>query len=300
MENVQGLGQPKKCGNWVVAYRPGYRPAVRIAGSGFSFQKALNALQSSGASSRLFHFQNEVGLYQFAYDGGVIKFCTDGMQIARGRNGGFVASPVHARRGMGRWMSPSPEQYAKTVIPSNYGSHGIAGLPRGVGQVAAAAPGVGWQNYAWTYSGTDPSGTGAAAGSPVGTKVVIYNTALASGAIAPPNAVAGAGGNLGAWVQLSPSFWVWYPAGQLVTMYGGDGNTYWIYSSNFTASGELTGPPPPTAPPPNAPAGSWVNTYSGYYVWVPTAATGLSTTSLLLLGLLGLGVIGGVAYFILD
>jgi hypothetical protein len=143
--------------------------------------------------------------------------------------------------------------------------------------------GLWWSNYTWIYVGNQP---------PAG--------------LCPPNVTqANASGMLGAWVATQPNFWVWFPAGRLVSITGGDGNTYWVYSSMFVANGSASpsGLPAPTSAPASlgvSAVGQWVNAQPGYYVWVGPSTLTTVTSYTWLWVLLGLAAVGGVGYYLLD
>jgi hypothetical protein len=265
MEQVVGVGQAMERRSfrivtpqgqrWLLAFVNGAKPSVLLAGTGFSYQKALNHFARISNQPVYFTYSNAKGTYLFAYETmnghHVLKICTDGMRVLRS--------------GSGRAMW--------TVAPGS--------RMTGMGQVS----GLVWQNYAWTYMGADPGAAG----------------------VVPPGAQTNPGNpsnpTVGAWIQVSSGFWVWFPAGFIVPILGGDGNTYWINSSNQAAVGTAVLTPP--AGPPTALAGtsgSWLLAYPGYYVWLPSSLSAtlstMSTGEILLLGLLGLGAMGGVAYLI--
>jgi len=111
----------------------------------------------------------------------------------------------------------------------------------------------------------------------------------------------------GAWVLVRPHYWVWYPQPGVLTVI----NTYFVSSNGNQAMG-FSGPgqsalTAPTLPPPtlaNVP-GSWIRTNPFYWVYVPTTSAALAapapaTSSSWLWWLLGIGVVGGVGYYLLD
>jgi hypothetical protein len=171
-------------------------------------------------------------------------------------------------------------------------------LPPYTGPYQSGVPtstGLWWYNYQWVYAGGQP---------PVG----VY----------PPGAQMspGANGEIGKWVLIGQNQWGWYPPGGALgaapgTSYGvvvgGDGVTYGVWAQSGAAatlaSGGSSTFPPPSAPPPwmASTNGQWIGSGPAYYAWVaPTALATTTSSSTWIWLLLGLAVVGGGAYYILD
>lgn len=137
-----------------------------------------------------------------------------------------------------------------------------------------------WWQYAWIYMSTG--------GYPIPTN--------------PPPGVTGSGPVIGTWVETSSGHWVWFPPDNTLTQING----IWVMG-NSNASGAPTpwqAFPAPTVSP-DGTQGTWSQAHKGYWVWTPGAAVatsvaGLSTGTMILLAILGIGAIGGIGYLLLD
>lgn len=127
----------------------------------------------------------------------------------------------------------------------------------------------------------------------------------------PPGAQTSPGANqeIGTWVLIGNGIWGWYPPGGALgaapaSSYGivvGPSGTYatWAQAGAAATNGSFS-PPPPGAPPFMASTvGTWQQTAPAYYVYVPTTALATTNYDWLWL-LLGVVVVGGVAYYALD
>lgn len=110
----------------------------------------------------------------------------------------------------------------------------------------------------------------------------------------------------GVWALVRPHFWMWYPSPPRTLAVV---NTYFVFTNSNQLLGiPNPGLPRPTAPPPQvagtaAANGQWINSGPGYWAWAPmTAMTAAApaTSYTWLWVLLGLGVVGGGAYYLLD
>jgi hypothetical protein len=90
---------PRPCRTWLLAFVDGGgRPIVKVAGYGFSYQKAVNALKARAAGAGDgFEFENGTGTYLFVGEVSngryVLKLCADGMSVTQNRAGGWTVRP---------------------------------------------------------------------------------------------------------------------------------------------------------------------------------------------------------------
>jgi hypothetical protein len=149
----------------------------------------------------------------------------------------------------------------------------------------------------------------------------------------PPNQPVSSTGEVGKWVNMGGNYWDWFPPGIQGTPYGqivgGDGVVYNVYASSGYALSDVAASaggtavsklPPPSGGAPPALAGysgQWFNPHPDYWVFLPSAApaaavssagvttaTGIvpatTTSSTWLWWVLGIAVVGGVAYWVMD
>lgn len=130
---------------------------------------------------------------------------------------------------------------------------------------------------------------------------VFVNSAPGARPAAPPP-----GATLpGAWILVRPHFWMWYPSPPRALAVV---NTYFVVTNSDRMLGiPNPGLTKPTAPPPQvagtaAGTGQWVNSGPSYWVWVPTTSMVATpaTSYSWIWWLLGIGVVGGGAYYLLD
>ena len=87
----------RSCRTWLLAFVDGLDyPIVRVAGYGFSYQKAVDALKAR-AGSGAFAFRNNRGTYFFAGEKShgtyVLKICADGLSASPSPAGGWIVTP---------------------------------------------------------------------------------------------------------------------------------------------------------------------------------------------------------------
>jgi hypothetical protein len=272
----QPLSSAPDCANWVSltpanAYSNGISPA--------QVSSIISTLQTAAVGGGAGGWTNVNGAYHFLYGGSsttvgepantlLMKFWIDSY--------GNSNLNVCSRLSPAVPISPSP------VIPPAVG----ASAPVVTGPIAPSSTDQGtyqWGTYMWQYFASNP---GDVPSQP------------------PP------GQAPGAWVNTTNDGiqYDFYPGpSQLESITDPSGNTWWVYSSYHGANGsgapaDYQPPAPGSTTPPAALAGtsgSWSATIHPYYqVWIPSAA--MSSTEMWLLAILGIGVLGGVAYLALD
>lgn len=147
-----------------------------------------------------------------------------------------------------------------------------------------------WWNYSWIYMTTG--------GAPLPTNP-------------PPGVTATSASNvIGTWVETDSTTgrWVWFAPDNMLTQING----IWVMDNSNapSAPNPWSAFPAPTLSP-DGTQGTWSEVHEGYWVWTPggvagalasatSTVAGMSTGTLILLALLGVGAIGGIGYLLLD
>jgi hypothetical protein len=97
---IQLVG-PRQCRQWHLAYVEGGRPIVSVAGSGFSYQRALETIRAP----QFFTFTGSGGTFLFASDvvngRRCLKICVDGLRVMHTPGASTQWTVSHGRTGVG-------------------------------------------------------------------------------------------------------------------------------------------------------------------------------------------------------